>query len=106
MEFVIPDFVVVGATHPNGRVMLLASKTLTEAELRNEIEYPDRFDYRVRDLPPKVDVELIAKMKDYVEVWGDTYSEAWQTLFSRWSPRKGFELDYVAIDEEIKELPR
>lgn len=87
MEFIKPDFVVVGATYPNGRVKLLASKTLTEVELKENLQFPDIFDRRrVLLFDSKVDITLIAKLKDYIEVWGDSYPEAWHSLFSQWTP--------------------
>lgn len=96
-----PDFIVVGVTYDNG-VLLLASKTLSYAELKREIELPDFFDYRTKDLPPKEDVRIIAKIKDYIEVWDETYSGAWQELFRCWSPDSGTRRELSGV----KELPR
>lgn len=92
-----PDFIVVGGQYDD-QVYLLASKTLTEAELKKDIRYPDVFDRRSARLTHDVDIKIIAGIKDYVWVRADTYAEAWQTLFAQWSPRQE-DRDYVTLDE-------
>jgi uncharacterized membrane protein YkvA (DUF1232 family) len=85
-DFSIPDFVVVGG-HVDDWVVLLASKSMSESELKEELRYPDlieRFDRYA--LPPVYDIRIIAKVYDYVMVRAETYSEAWQSLFKMWSP--------------------
>jgi hypothetical protein len=89
-----PDFIVVGG-HYGDKVYLLASKTLTEAELREDVEYPDIFDPR---RTPMVDIRIVAGIKDYVWVVEDTYPLAWATLFAHWSPHRS-EREHLTLEE-------
>lgn len=84
-SFPIPDFIVVGG-RVNDEVILLASKTLTDAELRQEICDIDYRRYPYSSLPPEYDMSITTKVKDYVWVRGKDYAEAWQILFKTWSP--------------------
>ncbi|AYD84639.1 hypothetical protein SEA_PAITO_55 [Mycobacterium phage Paito] len=79
-----PDFVMVGGQQ-DGKVYLLASKTLTEVELRME---RDRLDNRYGWPKPWGPERhfVTAEMRDYVMVVGDSYAEAFRTLFEEWSP--------------------
>lgn len=95
-QFKPPDFIVVGGVHGD-EVYLLASKTLTEAELKREIEYPDVFDRRKRQ-NVKEDIRVIAGIKDYVWVCANSYAEAWQELFARWSPQN-VDREYMTLEE-------
>ena len=86
----IPDFVVVGGYYEfeNGpEVILLASKSLTSAQLKEELRYPEDIYLHFRnDRPPDYDVSITAKARDYVMVRAKTYPEAWAGLFAMWSP--------------------
>ncbi|MCV7004600.1 hypothetical protein [Mycobacterium gordonae] len=93
-----PDFVMVGGQDA-GKFYLLASKSLTEVELRMEAERPDWLNYRYM-LPPRERHFVKAEMRDYVVVMADSYSEAFRTLFEVWSPESGD----VAIDAGQREL--
>ena len=86
-SFPIPDFIVVGA-QIGDEVFMLASKTLTSAELRKELRGIDRIHYRDYPFscPLRYDITITAEVKDYVMVRGKDYAEAWQTLFKTWSP--------------------
>ena len=85
-SFAIPDFVVVGA-QVGGEVILLASNKMSEAELKEELRYPDLLTrYDRFEKPPEYDIRIIAKVYDYIMVKGKDYPEAWQTLFKAWSP--------------------
>lgn len=97
MDFVKPDFVVVGTTYSDGKVVLLASKTLDYAELKQEIEYPDIFNRRARQ-DMREDIHIIAKIKDYIWVRADSYAEAWRILFDQWSPSQA-DREYMTLEE-------
>ena len=84
-SYPIPDFVVVGG-QVGDEVVLIASKSLTSAELREELRYPDMSFHEYRLYPPTYDMYIMAKVKDYVMVRGKDYSEAWRTLFKHWAP--------------------
>lgn len=95
-----PDFVMVGGQNA-GKFYLLASKSLTDVELRMEAERPDLFDRFYRHLYPPLQRHFVkAEMRDYVVVMADSYSEAFRTLFEVWSPESGD----VAIDAGQREL--
>ena len=81
-----PDFIVLGGEF-DGKVYLVASKSLREATLREESEYPENFyglPRRFRDEIIRIFIE--AEMRDYVIVSANTYPEAWDTLFKCWQP--------------------
>lgn len=81
-----PDFVMVGG-QSDGKFFVMASKTLTEVELRVESERP-YFLYgdRHHRMQPRDRHFITAEMRDYVTVVGDSYAEAFRTLFEEWSP--------------------
>ena len=85
----IPDFVVVGGYYEmedGPEVIMLASKSLTSVEMREELRFPDDIYVHFRNLPPEYDMYLTAKTRDYVMVRAKTYPEAWAGLFAMWSP--------------------
>ena len=82
-----PQFVIVGATLDGGRVMLLASKSLKDVELRQQLQH------LTNPLLRPVEREhrsyryfIIGEMRDYVQVIGRDYPEAFSTLFECWTP--------------------
>ena len=80
------DFVVAGATLSNG-VILLASKTLSEVVLREEMNNIDIFakeDMFTR-ANPTYSIEMSMALKDYVTIFAPTYPEAWNNLFAYWT---------------------
>lgn len=102
-----PDFVMVGG-QADGKFYLLASKTLTEVELRIEAERPDWFNrYDDRLYRPLERHFVTAEMRDYVLVVADSYAEAFRTLFDRWSPEPERPAigDQRAIDAPARALP-
>lgn len=88
-----PDFVMVGGQSA-GKVYLMASKTLTEIELRTEIDEADlmerrrarRYDYPLP--PPEYRHFITAEMKSWVQVIADSYPEAFRILFEQWTPAR------------------
>lgn len=84
-----PDWVILGADAGDGRVTVIASDKLDEAELRSIFDYS-------RDVWPPTSMaherrttfELEVKMPTYVWVTGTTYEEALRTLFQRWGPKR------------------
>ena len=72
----------------NGKVYLLASKTLTEVELRSEADEIDMGyrRYRYPAPPPTYRHFVTAEMKDWIQVVADSYAEAFSTLFDQWTP--------------------
>lgn len=94
-----PDFIVVGGKYGDG-VILLASKQLSYVELREEFDHLNvlRKEY---DPPAVHRILLTAKMRDYIMVREDSYPQAWQTLFDRWTP----ENDQQELPA-VRELPR
>lgn len=82
-----PDFVILGAPRPEGGVVVLASKELTQAELRTELLdsddlFGDRITTRLRDYRTMLSTEL----RGYNIVMADTYGEAMAKLFAQWTP--------------------
>lgn len=73
-----PDFVIVGGYYDN-KVLLLASKRLHYAELEQEPAH----DYWPLSNPP---LKLTCSLAESLAVTGNTYPEAWQTLFEEWAP--------------------
>lgn len=84
-----PDFVIVGVRKPGGGVMLFASVTLTQAELKRETDPLDPFDF----VPtpgglarlPKEDITVSAKMRDFTLIHADSYPEALRSLHEQWA---------------------
>lgn len=95
-----PDFVVVGG-RADGKVFLLASKSLRDVELRVEREFIEsNLPYR-RMLSAEATF-ITAEIRDYVYVMADSYEQAFATLFNIWSPEMGADCiefaDRKAID--------
>ena len=82
----MPDFVVVGG-QVDGKVVLVASRTLEDVELRYDAAMPDFSRRYGIGPPPGPPIHTItAVSRDMITVVGDNYPEAWQTLFECWSP--------------------
>jgi hypothetical protein len=81
-----PDWVVLGVPAADGKVAVLASKDLNEAELSREVDYVHDFwgGARIRALPARN--TLTVEMRTYTVVVADSYAEAFRTLFDTWSP--------------------
>jgi hypothetical protein len=84
-----PDWVVLGAPAPDGRVTVWASRELNDAELRDEMDVPDIWDSwsLLRERGRRI--TLSVEMRTYTVVFADTYAEAFQILFGEWSPDVG-----------------
>lgn len=93
--FMQPDWVMLGVKVPESlpkpegmaamRVMVLASQTLTHAELRAALEHVD-WDWSMRPGSFIKSYEMSAYMRDVVMAYGTDYAEAMRTIFERWSP--------------------
>jgi|SRR5690606_29380844 len=80
-----PDFVILGVPHSDGKVMVLASTELREAELQYEAEYAESL-YLSRPERVWQEYRLTTRMHGYVMVIGDSYPDALSKLFGQWSP--------------------
>lgn len=88
--FIRPSWVIVGAEQTGG-VMLLASNTLTDAELRaraerGEVRYEDVLG-PVRPLKPIYTLTVV--MPNFVMIHAVDYRSAFEALFDQWQPREG-----------------
>ena len=83
-----PDFVIIGF-QDEGYVYLMGSRTMTEMELEENTEWPDPFDpfyrYRTTGLLPRTEIFLHGKLKSYVIVRAESYSEAFATIINGWA---------------------
>jgi hypothetical protein len=89
---IAPDWVIIGATMDDGRVMLLASSELGRANLTKVLERR-RESYRMDpsgklELLPAEGMTLDVLMGHYVWVMGRDYADALRSLFAHWSPDK------------------
>lgn len=85
-----PDFTIIGGQF-DGKVWLLASKTLTHFELEHTTDYDDVYSWwgerePIRSIPRARRIEFHCGVRDYVQVIADTYGEAWAMLFDEWTP--------------------
>lgn len=82
------DFVIVGAQHGEG-VLVLASRTLTYAQLEHEFQYytslSDPFSAYYL---PMDHITLEIEMSTYTVVKAPTYQEAFTKLFRTWNPEQ------------------
>ncbi|MGW6698835.1 hypothetical protein [Nocardia sp. NPDC055049] len=86
-----PDFVILGAPHPEGGVIVLASKELTQAELRTELNEDELFggygyDRRIGSVLRDYRTTLSTELRGYTMVLADTYGQAMANLFEQWTP--------------------
>lgn len=85
----IPDWVVLGAHQHDGKVAVYASKDLTDAELRYDIDYDDdpyEFAYIRHRCVRRGIYHVTVGMRTFTVVVADTYEQALRTLFETWSP--------------------
>lgn len=84
-----PDFVILGAPRPEGGVVVLASKELTQAELTTKLTNEDElfggFD-PIGSVVPDYRTTLSTELRGYSIVMADTYGEAMAKLFAQWTP--------------------
>lgn len=85
----VPDFVMVGLPGANGMVRLFASRTLTRAQLQRRVAGIMLIPVTPNPNGPKAcvpDVRLavVAEMKDFTQVVGDTYRDALRSLMELW----------------------
>lgn len=88
-----PDWIILGVDlskqeDPIGRFMVVASKELTMAELRYEVEpMQDLYsDYRWIPNPHSRRFFLDTTMRSLVLAYGDDYADALRNLMNFWSP--------------------
>lgn len=81
-----PDWVMIGAQLDNGRVRLLASKELNQAELEVTRNWHDSLFEHVPTAAPVPRYFLTAEMRTYVLIEADDYPTAFGSLFRQWSP--------------------
>jgi hypothetical protein len=86
-----PDWVIAGSPTDDGRVMVIASRRLRHATLREDTGYdeymlsPLLIDAIRRPRNPRYTLEV--EMADFIMVIGDTYQDAMRNLFNEWQPR-------------------
>lgn len=80
-----PDFAMVGG-QSDGKFYVIASKTLTQAELSYEADYLDRMYFDRGRVLDRQWYTLSAEMRDITMVVGDSYAECFATLFAEWDP--------------------
>jgi hypothetical protein len=82
-----PDWVMVGGPLPDGSVRIIASKELSEVELRTRVEHTV---YR-KGIGPVAEQHFLmtCDMGSYLMVHAPTYADAFQHLFTQWSPDPG-----------------
>jgi hypothetical protein len=88
-----PEFVMVGVRLATDQVLLFASMTLTDAELRKELKGIKRvpiFPGRNSPVAKLKDerISVVAEMQDYTQIIADSYPAAMQTLQEQWSRRQ------------------
>ena len=85
-----PGFVVVGGEHkgPDGNtvIVLMASVTLCEIDLREEYEIIQSWGASAAISARDRRNTLTVSMGDYVSVAAESYPEAWQMLFDAMNP--------------------
>lgn len=81
-----PDFVVVGASDPDGGVILLASKDLHQAELKAVADLERDWGNEGRRIRIRHTYMLTTEMGSVTVVRAPDYSTAWRTLFQTWTP--------------------
>lgn len=86
-----PDWVMCGLPSGDGRVMILASTELSQAELeaqRDHFELIDPYDAFGPIYPGPTRYTLRIDMNRFVIVVADTYEQAFRSLFEQWSPKR------------------
>lgn len=91
-------------------VCLIASKALKEFELEEIVkEKPPWHSIYYNFMPHEYDtyfhIELDHRAQEiYVQIWGETYAEAWEALFLAWGPNPQPDVPQAAINPPRREL--
>ena len=81
-----PDWVVLGVQQ-GAKVAVYASKELTDAELRYEVDRYEEIRWDPRFVVgPRPRIEMEVRMNTFIVVVADTYEQAFRRLFDTWSP--------------------
>jgi hypothetical protein len=96
-----PDFVIVG-THYQDGVIVLASDSLSEAELTSAMQEQEVVSAQGLQSYPRPTNTLKVKFRDYRKATGRTYAEAMSNLFHQWHPH---ERDQRSIHGRMPKLP-
>lgn len=78
------DWVIVGQQHVDGGVVILASSTVREAHLREELHAHAS----MGSVDTTTKATLTVRMGDYTKVRATSYVEALRLLFADWPPDK------------------
>lgn len=113
-SFPSPEWIICGMVLPEGNpgyeVRILASKTLTQAEIEANFGHQDIFDgiFPVSSVIAYRDFILTTHMRDLVIIDGPDYAACLKHLFETWSPdkteRTAIQPSYPAIDGGQKQL--
>jgi hypothetical protein len=76
---------IVGLTLPAGDVLLFASTSLTQAELRRELDGYLSPPGLTRPKIPVEKIEVRAVMRDFTMIHGEDYPSAMQSLMADWA---------------------
>jgi hypothetical protein len=79
-----PDFLIAGCTLPSGKVWLVGSRHLTDAELRAEYP-PPVYDVREGLIRPWADYTVTAHLQQFTLVEAPDYRTALQRLTEAWA---------------------
>jgi hypothetical protein len=84
-----PEWIICGMQMPKG-VRIVASKTLTRAELEANYQHHSIFDgpFPVGTVMTSYDLALTTHMRDLVIIDGSDYATCLKHLFEKWSPDK------------------
>lgn len=74
-----PDWLIVGQRHPDGGVVVFASRSMTGHANIREVGSTMRGN----------SVTFTVQMRDYLSIRADTYIHALADLFSQWDPGTG-----------------
>lgn len=85
-----PQWVLCGSDLPDGRVRLLASKTMTHAELEVRADHAAPWD-NLDTAPPVTSrrVTLTCGVRDFTLIDADDWPSAFADLFGEWAPGSG-----------------
>lgn len=81
-----PDFVILGVPNPDGGVLIVASKELSQAELESTADELDMWEVGRRLRMSRTTYTLTAQMRSIHMVIGPDYGSALRTLFEQWTP--------------------
>jgi hypothetical protein len=83
-----PDWVMCGTQWPGGQVAIFASTELNQAELEGQRDSYDIDPFALLGpvRTPPMRYTLSVEMRTFVIVVGDTYEQAFRSLFEQWSP--------------------